>query len=646
MRRLTTIAGLLGALLLAAAPAARASGPAPGQLYGFGENAAGQLGTPPGGEGQAPHPAPLAVVLPGAAGPVVEEATGAQFSLALTSPGQLFAFGSNRFGQLGLGGGASPNPSPQQISLPGTSAPVTRIAAGAEHALALTAAGALYSGGSNRFGQLGRAANSGSELPNSPEQVALPGVDGPPVQVAGGEQQSLVLTSTGALYSFGGNRFGQLGRTANAGSETPNPIPAPVVLPGASGPVVQIAAGARHSLALTSTGQLYSFGDNEFGQLGRAANAETTVPNPAPAQVEIPGLDGTVVAIAAGGEHSLVLSSSGQVFAFGLNSAGQLGSFSNSGSEWANATPAQVALPGASARPVAVAAGALHSLVVTAAGALYTFGSNAEGQLGRAAGSGSEAANPVAQAVELPFGETVDAVARGSSAQFTLAQTADLAVLNASLPAGQVGVPYAAEAVAGGGVGGNTWSAVGLPAGLAIDPLSGRISGTPSSAGTSGVTLTATDAFGVSATSAAILLTIAPATVPRAFLSTVLTEAQIFASLRQQLGMKGRAARIASLRKRGRFAYGFTALTAGTLSIGWYYLPPGARLARAAAPVLVAAGGASFRTAGTKAVVLKVTKAGRRLLRGRRRIALVAKGRFTPSGGRPVVAQKAFGLTR
>lgn len=565
--------------------------------------------------------------------------------MALTSTGQLFAFGSNRFGQSG-GGGASPNPSPQQISLPGTNAPVTRIAAGAEHALALTATGALYSGGSNQFGQLGRATNSGSELPNRLEQVALPGVDGPPVQAAGGEEQSLVLTSTGRLYSFGGNRFGQLGRAANAGSETPNPIPAPVALPGASGPVVQVAAGARHSLALTSTGQLYSFGDNEFGQLGRAANAETTTPNPTPAQVEIPGLDGTVVAIAAGGEHSLALSSSGQIFAFGLNSEGQLGSFVNSGSERANATPARVALPGAGARPVAIAAGALHSLVVTAAGSLYAFGSNAEGQLGRAAGSGSEAANPVAQVVELPFGETVDAVARGSSAQFTLAQTADLSVLNASLPAGQVGVPYAAEAVAGGGVGGNTWSAVGLPAGLAIDPLSGRISGTPSSAGTSGVTLTATDAFGVSATSATILLTIAPATVPRAFLSTVLTEAQIFASLRQQLGMKGRAARIASLRKRGRFAYAFTALTAGTLSIGWYYLPPGARLARQAAPVLVAAGGASFRAAGTKAVVLKVTKAGRRLLRGRRRIALVAKGRFTPSGGRPVVAQKAFGLTR
>ena len=130
---------------------------------------------------------------------------------------------------------------------------------------------------------------------------------------------------------------------------------------------------------------------------------------------------------------------------------------------------------------------------------------------------------------------------------------------------------------------------------------------------------------------ATILLTIASAIPPRAFISSVLTEAQIRASLRQQLGMKGRAARIATLRKRGRFLYGFTALTAGTLSIDWYYLPPGAHLARAA-PVLFAAGSVAFPTAGTKTVVLRVTKAGRKLMRRRKRIALVAKGTFTPGG--------------
>lgn len=641
---------MAGALSLTLAPGSDA---APGQLYGFGENSSGQLASPTNNGSAAADPTPAALVLGGATAPVVEEAAGGRFALALTGANELFSFGSNEFGQLGRAGGSgtpAANPIPQQISLPGTAARVTGLAAGDDHSLALTAAGELYSFGSNRFGQLGRAADNGTELPNStPERIALPSDAGMAVQVAAGYEQSLVLTATGRLYSFGGNLYGQLGRETNAGSEAPNPVPAPVALPGAGGPVTQIAAGHDHSLALTSTGELYSFGGNRYGQLGRETNVETGEPNPLPARVELPGLQGSVVAIAAGGYHSLALSSSGQIFAFGNNAEGQLGNAANTGSARANPTPARVALPGASAPPVGVAAGALHSLVVTAAGILYTFGSNEEGQLGRPANSGSEAANPTPGPVALPFGETVDAPAAGSEAAFTLAQTADLAVLSSSLPAGQVGVPYAAQAVATGGGGGYLWSATGLPAGLSLDPLSGRIAGTPLAAGTSGVVLTATDAFGIGATSATILLTISPALPARAFLSTVLTEAQIRASLRQQLGMKGRAARVAALRKRGRFPYAFTALTAGTLTIGWYYLPPGTHLARRplarrASPLLFAGGKLSFRAAGTKTVTLTVTKAGRRLLRNRKRLALVAKGTFTPSGRAPITATKGFGI--
>lgn len=650
MRRITTIGYLAALLFTLASAAVPDASAAPGQLYGFGENAAGQLGSSLNNGSEAPNPVPAAIVLSGAEGQIAEEAAGGEFSLALSTTGQLFAFGSNRFGQLGVARGsgtAGANPTPEQVSLPGVSAHVTEIAAGFGHSLALTAAGELYSFGSNESGQLGRAENSGSELPNrTPERVELPLGEGSIVQIAAGYEQSLALTSAGLLYSWGGNRYGQLGRAANSGSETPNPIPAPVALPEASGPVVQIAAGHDHSLALTAAGQLYSFGGNRFGQLGRSANIETTNPNPIPVRVGLPGLVGSVVAIAAGGYHSLALSSSGQIYAFGLNEQGQLGNAASNGSERANPVPSPVTLPGSDGRPIAIAAGALHSLAVTTAGALYSFGSNAEGQLGRTATSGSEAANPSPTPVTLPFGETVDAVAQGSTAAFTLAQTADLAVLNSTLPPGQVGVPYAAEALAAGGGGGSyTWSASGLPPGLSLDPRSGRITGTPTLAGAGSVILTATDAFGVSATSAPIVLTIAPAIPPRAFLSTVLTEAQLRASLRQQLGMKGRAARIATLRKRGRFPFGFTALTAGTLSIRWYYLPPGTHLAQRA-PVLVAAGGTSFRTAGTKTVVLKLTRAGHKLLRRHKRLTLVVKGTFTPTGKRPVTATKAFAIAR
>jgi alpha-tubulin suppressor-like RCC1 family protein len=637
-----------------------------GQIYAFGENSAGQLASTIGNGSDAPNPVPAPAPLPAGAGPVVSSTAGEQFSLALTSRGQLYSFGSNRFGQLGVAAGsgtANANPVPRQVILPGASGEVAGLAAGASHSLVLTSAGQLFTFGENRSGQLGRAERLGTEADEpAPEQVelteALGGGSGRTTRIAAGCEDSLVLTSTGQLYSFGSNRYGQLGRAANAGSSLPNPVPGTVALPGATGPVVRIAAGCEHSLALTSTGQLYSFGSNRYGQLGRAANAETSSPNPTPVQVVLPSDAGTPTAIAAGGSHSLVLTTSGQILAFGLNERGQLGNASNAGSERANPVPVRVVLPGASAAPIAIAAGAEHSLAITAGGTLFTFGSNDSGQLGRLAGAGTGAASPTPAQAALPAGTTIDAVAQGSTASFTLAQVADLAVANSSLPGGQVGVPYSVGAEAAGGVGGYVWSAKGLPAGLTIDPASGQISGAPASAGTNGVVLSVTDAFGVSATSTPLLLTIAPAVPPRAFVSTVLTEAQLRASLRQQLGIKGSGAgaRIASLRKRRSYTCGFTALTAGALAIDWYYLPPGARLAAngkparsatGATPVLFASGRLSFPTAGTRRITLKLTTKGRRMLRHRRRgLLITAAGSFTPRAAGTVTATQRFTLAR
>jgi alpha-tubulin suppressor-like RCC1 family protein len=580
------------ALTLALVPATEASAAA-GQLYGFGENSAGQLASTASNGSEGANPTPALLTLPATSGPVVQAAAGNRFTLALSASDQLYAFGSNEYGQLGVASGSGmpgPNPTPQLLSLPGAVGRVAQLAAGSTH--------------------------------------------------------SLVLTSTGELYTFGENQFGQLGRAANSGTESANRVPERVSLPGAGGQAVQIAAGVEQSLVLTSTGQLYTFGGNRYGELGRAANVETPAPNPTPAPVSLPATAGPVRSIAAGGFHSLALTASGLIYAFGRNTDGQLGNASGTGGEQAHETPLAVTLPGANAPAIVLAAGSAHSLAITASGELYSFGSNLDGQLGRAASSGTANANPTPVRVALPAGTTIDTVARGATADFTVAQAADLAVLSSSLPFGQVGVPYTTYAAAAGGAGGYTWSASGLPPGLSIDPASGQISGTPSAPGTSAVVLGVTDVFGVSATSATILLTTAAAPPTRAFLSTALTEAQIRQSLRQQLGIKGRAVRIARLRKRGRYSYGFTALTAGTLAIAWYYVPPGARAPSSTAPVLFAAGHVTFHRAGTRVLVLGLTGRGRRLLRHHKRIALVARGSFTPSARGPITATKSFSLAR
>ena len=129
---------------------------------------------------------------------------------------------------------------------------------------------------------------------------------------------------------------------------------------------------------------------------------------------------------------------------------------------------------------------------------------------------------------------------------------------------------------------------------------------------------------------------------------SAISAAQIAAALRQGLAPSGGTARMATLLRRGGFSLTFKALEAGSAVIDWFELPHGATLARKtrARPVLVAAGRMTFSAAATGRIKVKLTRAGRRLLRSSKRLKLTARGTFTATGMPPVVATKAFTLTR
>jgi alpha-tubulin suppressor-like RCC1 family protein len=515
--RVGLVVGLTALAMVWAVPAASAASASAGQLYTFGNNGDGQLGNATNNGTSTANPTPVLAALPGASGPVVQVAAGASYSLAVTSTGQLYAFGYNYWGQLGSTTNnttGNPNPMPALVSLPGATGPVVQAAAGAGHSLVVTSTGQLYAFGDNYYGELGNATNDTTSNANPmPALVSLPGATGPVVQAAAGEAYSLVVTSTGQLYAFGYNGLGQLGSATNNGTANPNPTPTLVSLPGATGPVVQAAGGEDHSLVVTSTGQLYAFGDNYFGQLGNATNNATSNPNPTPALVSLPGASGPVVQAATGVRYSLAMTSTGQLYAFGNNADGELGNATNNGTSTANPTPALVSLPGATGPVVQADAGSGHSLAVTSTGQLYAFGNNYYGQLGSTTNNATSNPNPTPALVSVAGGATIDTVAIGPVAQHSLAVIADLGVSTASLPGGTVGSPYSATAHATGGSTPYTWVASGLPPGLQINSSTGQITGTPTSAGSYTTTLTVTDHDGITATRSAAVTVATPSTI-------------------------------------------------------------------------------------------------------------------------------------
>ena len=128
----------------------------------------------------------------------------------------------------------------------------------------------------------------------------------------------------------------------------------------------------------------------------------------------------------------------------------------------------------------------------------------------------------------------------------------------------------------------------------------------------------------------------------------MISPARISAALTGGIVPSGPAAKIAALLKHGGFATRFAALEAGLATISWFQVPPGAKLAKKAkrTPVLVASGRLSFTAPGSRLLKLKLTSAGRRLLKHAMRLKLVARGSFTPSGGSAVTATRLFLLKR
>uniref|UniRef100_A0A2K6RK77 Probable E3 ubiquitin-protein ligase HERC4 n=1 Tax=Rhinopithecus roxellana TaxID=61622 RepID=A0A2K6RK77_RHIRO len=200
---------------------------------------------------------------------IIQVACGYYHSLALSKASEVFCWGQNKYGQLGLGTDCKKQTSPQLIkSLLGI--PFMQVAAGGAHSFVLTLSGAIFGWGRNKFGQLGLNDENDRYVPNLLKSLRSQKI----VYICCGEDHTAALTKEGGVFTFGAGGYGQLGHNSTSHEINPRKV---FELMGSI--VTQIACGRQHTSAFVpSSGRIYSFGLGGNGQLGTGSTSNRKSP--------------------------------------------------------------------------------------------------------------------------------------------------------------------------------------------------------------------------------------------------------------------------------------------------------------------------------------------------------------------------------
>eukprot|EP00088_Acartia_fossae_P044923 TRINITY_DN4797_c0_g1_i1.p1 TRINITY_DN4797_c0_g1~~TRINITY_DN4797_c0_g1_i1.p1 ORF type:complete len:366 (-),score=23.53 TRINITY_DN4797_c0_g1_i1:54-1151(-) len=276
-----------------------------GRLFSCGWNEAGQLGL---GHNQNVHN----FTDTGVDG-VVDIAGGWDFSCVVLKSGKVLVAGSNKFCQLG-----------QEKTLQKSNVflcveemqNILQVSAGLRHAAAIDKDGQLFTWGAGSKGQLARNCSDFQDskpklvhgLPNYIESVEC------------GQYFTLIKTRTGEIFGFGDNKFKQIDST-----DTKN-FKIPTILPIRG--VNSISCGWTHCLALCGKKELVVWGRNTYGQCGNSQLSTFQPCHKETCRIRTFGSHGDdleIVKAVSGSEHCMVLGSTGDLYTWGWNEHGNLG---------------------------------------------------------------------------------------------------------------------------------------------------------------------------------------------------------------------------------------------------------------------------------------------------------------------------------
>lgn len=344
-------------------------------------------------------------------------AAGSSHSASISRRGELYTWGLASSGELGHGGWTPIEVAVPRMILTLNRTRIVSVCAGANHTLAISESGQLWSCGRGRHGQLGHGHFHDEGVLTLVESVQHERI----VSAAAGKAHSVALAADGKMFTWGDARYGQLGHSQLAAlMQGPNhqpiaiPFPQPIqsLEPGKLRPparVTAIAAGGNHTMAVTVGGTLLAFGSNSYGQLGLGDKIDRMMPTEVimaidPSEICVPL---RAMQVQCGAAHSLVLLQHRgrmEVRATGNNSYGQLGLGNRENADrfypvptfckpivrqknTLTASMTRTVLEETTERRLRVAcilAGDWHSGAVTHDGDLYLWGRGDCGQLGHA----------------------------------------------------------------------------------------------------------------------------------------------------------------------------------------------------------------------------------------------------------------------
>ena len=334
-----------------------------GSVFAWGKNNFGQLGV--GGTDNRVVPTLVTGLLKTKT--IVQVAARYAHTACFTANGLVFVCGHGVQGQLGIGIMAAHETRvvPRQ-ELEGRK--VLQVAAGGLHTVCVTVDGAVFAFGFNYKGQLGLGGTENMLVPTLMRgELENKSV----MQVAAGYKHTIFVTADGLVFACGDNDEGQLG----VGDTEERLIPTLVTGQLQGKTAVYVAAGDNHTLCITADGSLFSWGDNSTGQLGVGDTENRRIPT------LVTWLQGKQVThVAAGEVHTICTTSDGSVFTWGNDDYGQLG-LGDGESDRLVPTLVRGGLQGK--QVVQVAAGDKHSACVTKDSSVYMWGDNEQGQLGQ-----------------------------------------------------------------------------------------------------------------------------------------------------------------------------------------------------------------------------------------------------------------------